>query len=40
MDENFSGEKAERAKWQGERMAGMFHLKINYYRTSTVDPIL
>ena len=40
VDEIFSGEKAERAKWQGERMAEMFHLKINYYRTSTVDPIL
>lgn len=40
VDEIFSGEKAERAKWQGERMAEMFHFKINYYRTSTVDPIL
>lgn len=40
VDENFSGEKAERAKWQGERMAEMFHYKIDYYRNSTVDPIL
>jgi hemoglobin len=40
VDEKFSGEKAERAKWQGERMAEIFLFKINYYRTSTVAPIL
>lgn len=40
VDDNFSGEKAQRAKWQGERMAEMFHFKIKYYRNSTIDPIL
>ena len=40
VDENFSGETADRAKWQGQRMAEMFNFKIDYYRTSTVDPIL
>lgn len=31
VDELFEGEKAERAKWQGQRMAEMFHSKIEYY---------
>lgn len=34
VDENFVGEKAARAKWQGERMADMFHYKIQYYRNT------
>lgn len=34
VDEQFSGEKAIRAKWQGERMAEMFHYKIKYYRNN------
>ncbi|MDQ2658134.1 MAG: group III truncated hemoglobin [Bacteroidota bacterium] len=32
VDEHFTGEKAERAKWQGARMAEMFHHKITYYK--------
>ncbi len=40
VDENFSGEKADRAKWQGQRMAEMFHIKIDHYRNSSVRPIL
>lgn len=40
VDELFEGEKAERAKWQGDRMAEMFESKINYYRNSGVDPIV
>jgi hemoglobin len=40
VDENFTGEIAERAKWQGQRMAEMFYLKIDYYRNTTVHPIL
>lgn len=40
IDEHFEGEKAERAKWQGKRMAEMFESKINYYRNSGVDPIV
>ena len=31
VDKLFEGEKAERAKWQGQRMAEMFHSKIEYY---------
>lgn len=40
VDEHFFGEKAERAKWQGERMAEMFHSKIQYYKHNTAKPIL
>ncbi len=39
VEENFYGENADRAKWQGQRMAEMFNLKIDYYRTTAVDPI-
>jgi hemoglobin len=40
VDELFSGEKATRAKWQGERMAEMFHSKIEYYKNNSITPIL
>lgn len=40
VDELFAGEKAEKAKWQGERMAEMFHAKIQYYRSNTSIPLL
>lgn len=32
VDELFSGEKAEEAKWRAGRMAEMFEHKINYYK--------
>ena len=35
VDDLFEGEKAERAKWQGQRMAEMFHLKIEYIKNNT-----
>jgi len=34
VDEYFEGEKAERAKFQGERMSLMFNTKIEYYRNN------
>lgn len=34
VDDLFEGEKAERAKWQGQRMAEMFHLKIEYIKNN------
>lgn len=40
VDENFSGEKADRAKWQGQRMAEMFHSKIEFYRKNASTPLL
>lgn len=40
VDELFAGEKATRAKWQGERMASMFYSKIEYYKNNSITPIL
>ncbi len=40
IDEHFTGEKAKKAKWQGERMAEMFQHKIEYYKNNTAKPIL
>ena len=40
VDGLFEGEKAERAKWQGARMAEMFLSKISYYRTHPSIPLL
>ena len=39
VDDLFDGEKASRAKWQGERMAQMFHSKIEYYRNHPAIPL-
>lgn len=36
----FEGEKATRAKWQGERMAEMFLSKITYYRNNSSTPLI
>ena len=40
VDELFTGERATRAKWQGERMAEMFYYKIEYYKNNSISPIL
>ena len=40
VDELFAGEKATKAKWQGERMAVMFYSRIEYYKTNSISPIL
>jgi len=32
VDEHFTGERAEEAKWRANKMAEMFLLKINHYR--------
>ncbi len=40
VDELFVGEKAEKAKWQGGRMAEMFHSKIEYYKNNPATPLL
>lgn len=40
VDENFTGEKAEEAKWRADRMAEMFQYKIEYYRNNQTKPIL
>ncbi len=35
INELFEGKKAELAKWQGNRMAEMFQLKIDYFRKNS-----
>ncbi|HQV78467.1 MAG TPA: group III truncated hemoglobin [Chitinophagales bacterium] len=40
VDSLFVGARAERAKWQGERMATMFLYKINYYQENSSTPLL
>ncbi len=40
VNDLFDGEKAARAKWQGQRMAEMFLHKIEYYRDNPATPLL
>jgi len=40
VDDLFEGEKANRAKWQGQRMAEMFNAKIQYYRNNSTTPLM
>lgn len=40
IDEQFTGEKAEEAKMRAEKMADMFHYKIEYYKNNSAKPIL
>lgn len=40
VDDLFEGEKAEQAKWQGQRMAEMFHSKIEYHRSNDSTPLI
>ncbi|HNE50285.1 MAG TPA: group III truncated hemoglobin [Chitinophagales bacterium] len=40
VDNLFVGKKADRAKWQGERMAEMFLMKIRFYQNNTSTPLL
>lgn len=34
IDENFTGPKANEAKWRAEKMAEMFQLKMNHYKNN------
>jgi len=40
IDEYFTGEKADEAKWRGDKMAVMFLSKIEYYRSHPSTPLL
>lgn len=40
IDEHFSGEKADEAKWRGDKMAQLFLSKISYYRSHPATPLL
>lgn len=39
VDTFFKGDKAEKAKWQGKRMADMFLMKIQYIRGTSHIPL-
>lgn len=39
LDNNFIGDKADRALWQGQRMAEMFLSKIRYLRDTDAVPL-
>ncbi|PZF74755.1 group III truncated hemoglobin [Taibaiella soli] len=40
VDKHFAGERAEEAKWRGNKMAVMFLSKIEYYREHPATPLL
>ena len=40
VDGNFAGEKADEAKWRGEKMAAIFMSKIEYYRGNSAKPLI
>jgi len=40
VDSLFEGEKAEEAKWRSEKMAEMFHYKIEYFKKSEQKPLI
>lgn len=40
VDELFIGEKADLAKFRGQKMAEMFQLKMTYYKNNQAVPIL
>lgn len=40
VNEHFSGEKANEAKWRAEKMAKMFQMKIDYYQSNQAKPLL
>lgn len=40
IDSHFAGEKAEEAKWRGDKMAVMFLSKIEYYRNNPARSLL
>lgn len=40
VNELFTGEKAEEAKWRADKMALMFNSKIQYYKDNSSSPIL
>ncbi len=40
LDELFSGEKAEEARWRANKMAEMFQLKIAHYQKTNSKPLI
>lgn len=39
VDEHFTGDRAEEAKWRACRMAELFRSKIEYFRDHSVKPV-
>lgn len=39
LDEHFEGKKADEAYWRAEKMANMFHIKIQYIRNNNIKVI-
>jgi hemoglobin len=40
IDAQFTGEKAKEAKWRAEKMANMFHFKIEHYKNNPSKPLM
>lgn len=40
IDENFTGEKANEAKWRADKMAEMFQLKMAHYKNIKIKPLM
>jgi hemoglobin len=40
IDEHFTGEKANEAKWRAERMSEMFQYKLDYYKNNPAQPLI
>jgi hemoglobin len=40
VDNHFRGEKADEAKWRGNKMASLFLAKIDYYRDNDATPLI
>ncbi|MBR9915580.1 MAG: group III truncated hemoglobin [Algicola sp.] len=40
LDQNFKGKYADKARWQGEKMAEMFKAKLDHIRNSGLKPVM
>jgi hemoglobin len=40
VDEHFTGEKANEAKWRAARMSEMFQYKLDYYKNNPAQPLI
>lgn len=40
IDEHYTGERAEEARWRSERMAEMFQARIQYFKERSTRPLI
>ena len=40
IDDHFTGEKANEAKWRAARMSEMFQYKLDYYKNNPAQPLI